>query len=113
MKGLAKRIRNSNQQYFDAGVKAGAQKMCDLFPVALHESGLIRTPAKAKELMALVSDLDAEYGIAWKGESESDEAIAKIDYVLKKLCGDAFQPFFERNDLILDWWERGGNRGAN
>ena len=71
------------------------------------------TAAKAKELMALVSDLDAEYGVAWQGESESDEAIAKIDYVLKKLCGDAFQTFFERNDLILDWWERGVKSGTN
>lgn len=113
MKGLTKRIRNSNQKYFDAGVTAGAQKMCDLFLVALHESGFIRTPAKAKEFMVLVSDLDAEYGVAWQGESESDEAIAKIDYVLKKLCGDAFQPFFERNDLILDWWERGVKSGTN
>ena len=45
MEKLAKRIRSSNQQYFDAGVDA-------------------------------------------------------------KVCGGYFQPFFERNDLIKDWWDR-------
>lgn len=30
MEKLAKRIRSSNQKYFDAGVDAGTQKACDL-----------------------------------------------------------------------------------
>ena len=51
MEKLAKRIRNSNQQYFDAGVDAGTQKACDLLLVAAYECGFIRTPEKAKKLM--------------------------------------------------------------
>jgi hypothetical protein len=33
-------------------------------------------------------------------------SIARIDYVLQKVCGGYFQPFFERNELIKDWWDR-------
>lgn len=51
MEKLAKRIRNSNQKYFDAGVDAGTQKACDLLLVAAYECGFIRTPEKAKKLM--------------------------------------------------------------
>ena len=36
MEKLAKRIRSSNQQYFDAGVDAGTQKACDLLLVAAY-----------------------------------------------------------------------------
>lgn len=44
MEKLAKRIRSSNKQYFDAGVDAGTQKACDLLLVAAYECGFIRTP---------------------------------------------------------------------
>ena len=36
MEKLAKRIRSSNKQYFDAGVDAGTQKACDLLLVAAY-----------------------------------------------------------------------------
>ena len=49
MEKLAKRIRNSNKQYFDAGVDAGTQKACDLLLVAAYECGFVRTPEKAKK----------------------------------------------------------------
>ena len=94
MEKLAKRIRSSNQQYFDAGVDAGTQKACDLLLVAAYECGFVRTPEKAKKLMETLT------------QPESDEAIARIDYVLQKVCGGYFQPFFERNELIKDWWDR-------
>lgn len=106
MEKLAKRIRSSNQKYFDAGVDAGTQKACDLLLVAAYECGFIRTPEKAKKLMETLTQLESEYGVAWQGKAESDEAIARIDYVLKKACGGYFQPFFERNDLIKDWWDK-------
>lgn len=86
MEKLAKRIRNSNQQYFDAGVDAGTQKACDLLLVAAYECGFIRTPEKAKKLMETLTQLESEYGVAWQCRPESDEAIARIDYVLKKVC---------------------------
>lgn len=106
MEKLAKRIRNSNQKYFDAGVDAGTQKACDLLLVAAYECGFIRTPEKAKKLMETLTQLESEYGVAWQCRPESDEAIARIDYVLQKVCGAYFQSFFERNDLIKDWWDK-------
>lgn len=106
MEKLAKRIRSSNQKYFDAGVDAGTQKACDLLLVAAYECGFIRTPEKAKKLMETLTQLESEYGVAWQCRPESDEAIARIDYVLQKVCGGYFQPFFARNDLIKDWWDK-------
>ena len=61
---------------------------------------------KAKKLMETLTQLESEYGVAWQCRPESDEAIARIDYVLQKVCGGYFQPFFERNDLIKDWWDK-------
>ena len=106
MEKLAKRIRSSNKQYFDAGVDAGTQKACDLLLVAAYECGFVRTPEKAKKLMETLTQLESEYGVAWQCRPDSDEAIARIDYVLKKVCGGYFQPFFEPNDLIKDWWDK-------
>lgn len=106
MNDLAKRIRSSNTAYFNAGFDAGGQKMCDLFFVAAYECGLVRTPAKAKQLFEKMHELEREYGVAWQGKMESDDAISRIDYVLKKVFGDDFQSFFKRNDVIMDWWER-------
>lgn len=63
-------------------------------------------PKKAKKLMETLTQLESEYGVAWQCRPESDEAIARIDYVLQKVCGGYFQPFFERNDLIKDWWDK-------
>lgn len=100
------RIRSSNKQYFDAGVDAGTQKACDLLLVAAYECGFIRTPEKAKKLMETLTQLESEYGVAWQCRPESDEAIARIDYVLRKVCGAYFQSFFERNDLIKDRWDK-------
>jgi hypothetical protein len=102
---FATRLRQNNTAYFDAGFDAGGQKMVDLFCVAAYECGFIRTPAKAKQLFDKMHELEREYGAAWQGKAESDDAIARIDYVLKKLFGENFQPFFARNDLIKDWWE--------
>ena len=56
--------------------------------------------------METLTQLESEYGVAWQGKAESDAAIARIDYVLQKVCGGYFQPFFERNDLIKDWWDK-------
>ena len=56
--------------------------------------------------METLTQLESEYGVAWQCRPESDEAIARIDYVLQKVCGGYFQPFFERNDLIKDWWDK-------
>ena len=68
---------------------------------------LIRTRMeKAKELLDKMEQLDAEYGVAWLGKKESDDAIHRLDSSLKNLCGPFFQPFFERNDTIKDWWEK-------
>ena len=106
MNDLAKRIRSSNKAYFAAGMEAGKQKVTDLFFVAAHELGMLKSPAKAKELLDKMEQLDAEYGVAWQGKPESDEAIHRIDSSLKKLCGPFFQPFFERNDTIKDWWDK-------
>lgn len=78
MNDLAKRIRRSNKAYFAAGMEAGKQKVVDLFFVAAHELG----------------------------KKESDDAIHRLDSSLKKLCGPFFQPFFERNDTIKDWWDK-------
>ena len=103
---LAKRIRRSNKAYFAAGMEAGKQKVVDLFFVAAHELGKLKSPAKAKELLDKMEQLDAEYGVAWLGKKESDDAIHRLDSSLKKLCGPFFQPFFERNDTIKDWWEK-------
>lgn len=48
MEKLAKRIRSSNKQYFDAGVDAGTQKACDLLLVAAYECGFVRTPERRR-----------------------------------------------------------------
>lgn len=81
-------------------------KVTDLFFVAAHELGMLKSPAKAKELLDKMEQLDAEYGVAWLGKKESDDAIHRLDSSLKNLCGPFFQPFFERNDTIKDWWEK-------
>lgn len=65
MNDLAKRIRRSNKAYFSAGMEAGKQKVTDLFFVAAHELGMLKSPAKAKELLDKMEQLDAEYGVAW------------------------------------------------
>lgn len=106
MNNLARRLKDERQRFFDAGVDAGTQKAVDLLLIAAYECGFVRTPSKAKRLMEKLTELEREYGAAWQGKSESDEAIARIDYALQKLCGEYFQPFFERNDLIKDWWDR-------
>ena len=93
MNDLAKRIRRSNKAYFAAGMEAGKQKVTDLFFVAAHELGMLKSPAKAKELLDKMEQLDAEYGVAWLGKKESDDAIHRLDSSLKKLCG----PFFQYN----------------
>ena len=93
MNDLAKRIRRSNKAYFAAGMEAGKQKVVDLFFVAAHELGMLKSPAKAKELLDKMEQLDAEYGVAWLGKKESDDAIHRLDSSLKKLCGPFFQPF--------------------
>lgn len=105
-KYIIKRIRRSNKAYFAAGMEAGKQKVTDLFFVAAHELGMLKSPAKAKELLDKMEQLDAEYGVAWLGKKESDDAIHRLDSSLKKLCGPFFQPFFERNDTIKDWWDK-------
>ena len=64
MNDLAKRIRRSNKAYFAAGMEAGKQKVTDLFFVAAHELGMLKSPAKAKELLDKMEQLDAEYGVA-------------------------------------------------
>lgn len=97
MNDLAKRIRRSNKAYFAAGMEAGKQKVVDLFFVAAHELGMLKSPAKAKELLDKMEQLD---------KKESDDAIHRLDSSLKKLCGPFFQPFFERNDTIKDWWDK-------
>lgn len=53
MEKLAKRIRSSNKQYFDAGVDAGTQKACDLLLVAAYECGFIRTPEHTERMTDL------------------------------------------------------------
>ena len=111
MNDLAKRIRSSNTAYFNAGFDAGGQKIFDLFFIAAYECGFVRTPAKAKQLFEKMHELESEYGVAWQGKAESDDAISRIDYVLKKVFGEGFQPFFERNDTIQDWWEARQCRG--
>ena len=93
MNDLAKRIRSSNKAYFSAGMDAGRQKVTDLFFVAAHELGILKSPQKAKELLDKMEQLDAEYGVAWQGKKESDDAIHRLDSSLKKLCGPFFQPF--------------------
>ena len=100
MNDLAKRIRSSNKAYFAAGMEAGKQKVVDLFFVAAHELNMLKSPAKAKELLDKMEQLDAEYGVAWQGKPESDEAIHRIDSSLKKLCGPFFQPFFANRRKI-------------
>ena len=90
MNDLAKRIRRSNKAYFAAGMEAGKQKVVDLFFVAAHELGILKSPAKANKLLQKMQELEKEYGVAWQGKKESDEAIHRIDSSLKKLCG----PFF-------------------
>ena len=106
MNDLAKRIRSSNAAYLNAGMAAGMQKAIDLLFVAAHELGMLKSPSKAKQLLQKMQELEKEYGVAWQGKKESDEAIHRIDSSLKKLCGPFFQPFFERNDTIKDWWEK-------
>ncbi len=101
---LAERILASNTAYFNAGLDAGNQKAVDLLFVAAYELGMLRSPSKAKQLFDKMRELEEEYGVAWQGKPESDEAIHRIDSSLKKLCGAFFQPFFERNDTIKDWW---------
>lgn len=54
---LAKRIRRSNKAYFAAGMEAGKQKVVDLFFVAAHELGMLKSPAKAKELLDKMEQL--------------------------------------------------------
>ena len=90
----------------DGALTAETLPECDLILVAEYECGFIRTPEKAKKLMETLTQLESEYGVAWQCRPESDEAIARIDYVLQKVCGGYFQPFFERNDLIKDWWDK-------
>ena len=70
MEKLAKRIRSSNQQYFDAGVDAGTQKACDLLLVAAYECGFVRTPEKAKKLMETLTQLESEYGVAGRNPTK-------------------------------------------
>ncbi len=106
MNDLAKRIRNSNKAYFAAGMDAGNQKAVDLLFVAAYELGILKSPSKAKQLLDKMQELEHEYGVAWQGKKESDEAIHRIDTALKKLCGPFFQPFFERNNTIQDWWDK-------
>ena len=103
---LAKRIRRSNKAYFAAGMEAGKQKVVDLFFVAAHELGMLKSPSKANQLLQKMQELEKEYGVAWQGKPESDEAIHRIDSSLKKLCGPFFMPFFARNDTIKDWWDK-------
>lgn len=103
---LAERIRASNTAYFNAGLDAGNQKAVDLLFVAAYELGMLRSPSKAAQLLQKMQELESEYGVAWQGKKESDEAIHRIDTTLKKLCGPFFQPFFERNDTIQDWWDK-------
>lgn len=105
MKTLPKRLKDDRTRFFNAGVDAGVQKACDLMMVAAYECGFVRTPAKARQWFQKFTELEQEYGIAWQSKAESDEVQERIDYVLKKLCGEYFQPFAERNDLIQDWWE--------
>ena len=71
MNDLAKRIRSSNKAYFAAGMEAGKQKVTDLFFVAAHELGMLKSSAKTKELLDKMEQLDAEYGVAWLGKKES------------------------------------------
>ena len=74
--------------------------MIDRLTVKYHE--------EVVGILSLTPDnkLDAEYGVAWLGKKESDDAIHRLDSSLKKLCGPFFQPFFERNDTIKDWWDK-------
>lgn len=106
MNDLAKRIRSSNTAYFNAGFDAGGQKIFDLFFIAAYELGFVRSPKKAKQLFDKMHELEREYGVAWQGKAESDDAISRIDHVMKKVFGKYFTPFFERNNLIKDWWEK-------
>ena len=106
MNDLAKRIRRSNKAYFAAGMEAGKQKVTDLFFVAAYELGMLKSPSKANQLLQKMQELEKEYGVAWQGQKESDDAIHRLDSSLKKLCGPFFQPFFERNDTIKDWWDK-------
>ena len=101
---LAERIRANNTAYFNAGLDAGNQKAIDLLFVAAYELGMLRSPSKAAQLLQKMQELESEYGVAWQGKKESDEAIHRIDSSLKKLCGTFFVPFFARNDTIKDWW---------
>ena len=106
MNDLAKRIRSSNAAYLNAGMEAGMQKAIDLLFVAAYELGMLKSPSKAKRLFDKMRELEEEYGVAWQGKKESDEAIHRIDSSLKKLCGPFFQPFFKRNDTIKDRREK-------
>lgn len=106
MNDLAKRIRSSNAAYLNAGMEAGMQKAIDLLFVAAYELGMLKSSSKANQLLQKMQELEKEYGVAWQGKKESDEAIHRIDSSLKKLCGPFFQPFFERNDTIKDWWDK-------
>lgn len=106
MNDLAKRIRSRDRAYLNAGMDAGMQKAIDLLFVAAYELEMLKSPSKAKQLFDKMRELEEEYGAAWQGRPESDEAIHRIDSSLKKLCGPFFQPFFERNDTIKDWWDK-------
>lgn len=106
MNDLAKRIRSSNAAYLNAGMEAGMQKAIDLLFAAAYELGMLKSPSKAKQLFDKMRELEKEYGVAWQGKPESDEAIHRIDSSLEKLCGPFFVPFFARNDTIKDWWAK-------
>lgn len=98
-KNFAQRVNGAIDQALDIGFRAGYQKAADLFLVALaSEFGFGED--RVTRLSGTVEKLDNQYGNAWRLDDESDWSQKEIDGVLKRVCGDKFVPFYDRNDAV-------------
>lgn len=85
----------------EIGVDAGMQKSADLFQAALALDGF--GPERLERIVRRAAELGAEFDGAYGCGPEADWLQERLDAILRKACGENFQPFRERNPHIKEF----------
>ena len=85
----------------EIGVDAGMQKAADLLQAALALEGF--GPDRLARIVQRASELGAEFDGAYGCGPEADWLQERLDAILRKACGENFQPFRERNPHIKEF----------
>lgn len=99
--------RQRDRNFFDAGMRFGAQLAHDFYQMALHSKDLMGSQAMGQAKLEKISDytqkLDDHFSDAFAGGVEADYLQAEMDGVLRDIYGKDLIPFEERYPMVKQY----------